>query len=369
MKIEPEIVKELRKLEQEQLQNQPQNIYEFQEKQDTENLEEKTILHILNDNNKNEKSNGIMLGSVEDKYRIIFENYTVGITLVDEKERIVSWNKYAEELFNMNEQDLYLKHVKNLYPPEEWKKIRKHNIRQKGMKYKLETKMIRKGKEPFDAEISLSILRGVGGKITGSVGIIRDITKLKITERKLIESEERYRTIFENSAVAIMLSDQNENIISWNKYTEKLLDMKKEDLYMKPVKSFYPEKEWKKIRSHNVRKKGIQHHLETKMKKKNNIFIDVDISLSVLKNHEGKMVGSIGVIRDITERKLFQKRLKDSEEKYRTIFDNSAVAIMLTDEDEKIISWNKYAEKMLEMNKKDLYMKPVKSLYHQTEWK
>ena len=370
MKDKPDIVKEL--VEDERLGNlscQSVNIYETQEKHKQLDSENDDKLNVIEDHINNEKDSGGLLGSIEEKYRVIFENYAVGITLVDENERIVSWNKYAEELFNMDENDLHLKHVKSLYPDEEWDKIRKHNIRQKGMKYKLETKMIRKGQDPFDAEISLCILRGAHGRVTGSVGIIRDITKLKVTERRLLETEEKYRTIFDNSAVAIMLTDEKENIISWNKYTETLLDMNQEDLNLKPVKSLYPEKEWEKIRSQNIRQKGMQHHLETKMIKKHDQLIDVDVSLSVLKDHKGEIIGSIGVIRDISERKEFDKKLKESEERYRTIFDNSAVAIMLTDEKENIISWNKYAENMLNMNEKDLYKKPVSSLYSPKEWK
>ena len=70
----------------------------------------------------------------------------------------------------MDEKDLHFKHVSILYPPEEWKKIRKQDIRQKGMKYKLETMMIRKGGEPFHAEVSLAVLKGAGGKMASSVG-------------------------------------------------------------------------------------------------------------------------------------------------------------------------------------------------------
>ncbi|EMR75156.1 PAS domain-containing protein [Thermoplasmatales archaeon SCGC AB-540-F20] len=41
----------------------------------------------------------IELGSIEEKYHTLFDNYAVAITLADDEERIVSWNKYAEELF------------------------------------------------------------------------------------------------------------------------------------------------------------------------------------------------------------------------------------------------------------------------------
>jgi len=90
--------------------------------------------------------------------------------------------------------------------------------------------------------------------------------------------------------------------------------MGKDDLYLKPVSSLYPAHEWEKIRAKDVRQKGMQHHLETVMIKKDGTFIDVDISLSVLKDSEGKTTGSIGVIRDITERKKAEEKLKETME-------------------------------------------------------
>lgn len=149
---------------------------------------------------------------------------------------------------------------------------------------------------------------------THAVISINDITDSKTAARERQLAEDKYRTIFENSAVAISMADENECLISWNKFMENLLGMGKEDLYLKPVKSLYPDGHWKKIRSHNVRQKGMQHHLETQMVKKNGELIDVDVSLSVLKNPEGKVIGSIGVISDITERIKAERELKEMME-------------------------------------------------------
>ncbi len=143
---------------------------------------------------------------------------------------------------------------------------------------------------------------------------INDITDSKTAARERQLAEDKYRTIFENSAVAISMADEQERLISWNKFMENLLGMGKEDLYLKPVKSLYPEGHWNTIRGHNVRQKGMQHHLETQMVKKNGELIDVDVSLSVLKNPEGKVIGSIGVIRDITERLKAERELKETME-------------------------------------------------------
>ena len=103
--------------------------------------------------------------------------------------------------------------------------------------------MIRKDVGVFDVEISLCILHGAHGKNVGSIAIIKDITKLKTTENQLKESEMRYRTIFENSAVAITLTDENENIISWNRFTEDLFGFSDKDLFLKPVASLYHAEE------------------------------------------------------------------------------------------------------------------------------
>ena len=136
----------------------------------------------------------------------------------------------------------------------------------------------------------------------------------KKAERQLQLAEERYRTIFENSAVAITVVDGDEHLVSWNKFTEILLGMNREDLYMRPVKSLYPAEEWEKIKNHDVKQKGMQHHLETQILKKDGEVIDVDISLSVLKNPEEKTTLSIGIIRDITERKKAERKLKETME-------------------------------------------------------
>ncbi|MBN2065231.1 MAG: PAS domain-containing protein, partial [Candidatus Thermoplasmatota archaeon] len=134
-----------------------------------------------------------------------------------------------------------------------------------------------------------------------------------------------YQIVFENSAVAIMLTNENEQIISWNKYAEDLLGMKKDDLHLKSVKSLYPKDEWKKIRAENVRQKGMQHHLETKMIRKNDSLLDVDISLSVLKNRDGRVVGSIGVIKDISKQKQVERELKQSEEKFKQLYEKAPI--------------------------------------------
>ena len=247
----------------------------------------------------------------QERYKTIFENSAVGIMMTDEKENIISWNKFTENILQMNKTDLQQKPVQDLYPKEEWTRIRKENIREKGMQHHLETKMYKKDGNTIDVDISVSILKDKNQQIIGSIGVIKDITYQKEAEKALHESQERYKTIFENSAVGIMMTDEKENIISWNKFTENILQMNKTDLQQKPVQDLYPKEEWTRIRKENIREKGMQHHLETKMYKKDGNTIDVDISVSILKDKNQQIIGSIGVFRNVTERKKMESKINE----------------------------------------------------------
>lgn len=146
------------------------------------------------------------------------------------------------------------------------------------------------------------------------VAVINDITEHKKMESEHYLAEERYRLIFENSAVAITIADEQERITSWNKFAEDLLGMEKEDLYLRQVSSLYPTEEWEKIRACDIREKGLQDHLETKMIRNDGRVIDVDVSLSFFKNPEDEIMRSIAIIRDITERRKADEKLKETME-------------------------------------------------------
>jgi len=246
-------------------------------------------------------------------FRLVFDNSAVAITVTDKYEKIIAWNPFAERLLEMDKEDLFNKSVKELYPPQEWRRIRSFRIRRKGFLTNIETKIIKKDGSFLEVNMSISVLKDVQGNVTGAIGILRDITSEKIAERKLKESENKTRVILDNSAAAITLTDKDERIVSWNRFTEQLLGMKKPDLYMKPVSSLYPPEEWKKIRAENIRKLGSKQHLETKAIKKNGQVIDIDLSINILKDTQNNIIGSVGIMQDITEYKKARQMLLEAK--------------------------------------------------------
>ncbi len=246
----------------------------------------------------------------EERFHTIFDNSAVAIMMADKNEKIVAWNPFAAQLLGMSDRELKGRPVKSLYSAEEWKRMRAQNIRKMGMKHHFETRVLNKRGKEIEVDISISVLKDGNGNVTGSIGIMRDITERKKLERARRESEERFRTIFDNSAVAIMMADKNEKIVAWNPFAAQLLGMSDRELKGRPVKSLYSAEEWKRMRAQNIRKMGMKHHFETRVLNKRGKEIEVDISISVLKDGNGNVTGSIGIMRDITERKKLE-RLKE----------------------------------------------------------
>ncbi len=244
MSGKPELIKILGEKEKQGiLQAQPQSDYEEQQMlRESEDETPKKTINEVEDDIKRTKNEG-ELGTIENTYRTIFENYAVAITLVDEKERIVSWNKYAEELLGMDEKELYLKPVSTLYPAEEWTRIRQENVRQKGIKYRMETKMIGKDKASFDVEISICVLKSEKGITVGSVGIIKDISKQKEMEKALEKSEKKFKQLYEKAPVPYHTLSSSGIITDVNEIWCQLLGYRKDEVVGKPIFDFVHETE------------------------------------------------------------------------------------------------------------------------------
>lgn len=140
--------------------------------------------------------------------------------------------------------------------------------------------------------------------------VLRYAIERKKSESSIYIAEEKYRTVFEKSAVAITVTDGQKKIISWNHNAELLLDMSREDLLNRPVSELYPQEQWERIRCYQDEGHSIHDYLETQIIRKDGILVDVGLSISVIKDPDGQITGSIGVLQDISERKRID-RMKD----------------------------------------------------------
>jgi PAS domain S-box-containing protein len=156
------------------------------------------------------------------------------------------------------------------------------------------------------SEVSYSPIRS-GDKIIGVACHARDITERKIAERKLTESESRYRSLVEQASDAISVMDEEGRIIEANTSCEKLYGYKKEELIKLTPQDFIPleDKDSKPLRYPQM-VSGEKSVFERQIKRKDGEILEVEISAR--KTEDNKI---ICIVRDITERKKNELRLTE----------------------------------------------------------
>ena len=277
-------------------------------------------------------------------YKTIFDNSAVAITLTDGQERIVFWNKYAEELLGMKRDDLHMKPVSSLYPPEEWQKIRAENIRQKGIHYHIETKMLKKNNELVDVDISLSVLKNKEGTVIGSIGLIKDITDRKRAEEKLGSEHSLLQTLLDAIPDSIYFKDENSRFILVNKAKASHSHIQPSDMMGKTDYDFLPATDAQKVFEDDQKIMQTGTALINKIEK----LTHSDGSekwLSVTKlpryNTQGKIIGTMGISREVTEWKIAENQSMRNYELLQTLLDNVPDSIYFKDEWNRFILVNK----------------------------
>ena len=171
-------------------------------------------------------------------------------------------------------------------------------------------------------------------------------------ERNKVEELERYRRIFENLLDGIITLDLNGNVTSANNVVLSY-GYEEEELIGKNVLEFITEKYWPMIHEHLVDlREGKSAQGEVELKTKQGILM-AEFRSSPIKE-EGEIIGFLSVIRDITEMKRAEQRLRESEERLRQLIEYAPDAIYITDLYGNFIDGNKQAEQMVGYKKEEL---------------
>ncbi|MFX0015942.1 MAG: PAS domain S-box protein [Promethearchaeota archaeon] len=144
------------------------------------------------------------------------------------------------------------------------------------------------------------------------LGIVTDITSLIQTQEELKRSEERYRMLIDLSPDAIILTDLNSKIVMVNDRAVKLYGATDEkELIGRNIFEFIVSEDHE-FATQNIQrllKTGSIRNLEYSMIKKDQAIFPADLSVAVIFDRMGNPTNFIGILRDITERKLAEEKL------------------------------------------------------------
>jgi len=293
----------------------------------------------------------------KEKYRHLFENSPDFVGLVDLKGNLIDCNNRVEDFLSIHKkEDIIRKNFREIF-----------SINEKN-KYVIPLfeeiyKSILKGEipEPIEFKLYRTIgrflwlnLRGTLIDIEGKKliqFIIQNITEKKEAVQKLKESEEKYKNLVENGQEGVWAVDENDNTIFVNPKICEMLGYNKDEMMGKNLDLFLEDSMMELINSYRKRReKGLKDTYELEFLKKDGTIIQTSVKAAPILKENGEFKGSFAYINDISNKKIAEKKLKESEKKFRSIFEAIPDLYFLVDNNTTILDYKGKEE--------DLYLPP-----------
>ncbi|MCL6501024.1 MAG: PAS domain S-box protein, partial [Candidatus Pacearchaeota archaeon] len=172
-------------------------------------------------------------------------------------------------------------------------------------------------------------------------GIAIDVTKRKKIEDALLKSEKRYRSLIKTAPVVIYTLSLDGKITSLNPKFEEFTGWSRKEWLGKPFDALiHPDDLPLAIETYQRILRGEKlPSYELRIRSKSGEYLVGEFtSVPIIEN--GKILGEFGVVQDITERKSIENALKESEELFRSIVENSHDTILIIDDAFRIIYAN-----------------------------
>lgn len=240
-------------------------------------------------------------------------------------------------------------------------------LKKKTLNDEIELRKIKKDGTLLYTNVRTKLVDDEMGKISEIRITSRDITEKKETQIILEAHEEKYRSLTLNLNVGLYRSTPDEVgvFLEVNPAFIKMMGYpSKKNLMATPVNALYVSSEDRKRLQKKLMSKGFVKSREVELKKKNGQRFIASISTVVSHDVHGNPLYYDGIVEDITERKLVENSVKESENKYRTLFNFSPNGILIEDTEGIILDVNPAFCQILNYTREELVGMNIRNLTH-----
>ncbi len=289
----------------------------------------------------------------EEKFQNIFESVADGLIYLDRSGKILDVNRKAVEIFGGSKEELLGKRFTKIgiFSFREIPALMRNFASMlRGKKVTVNVTFKNKDEQVISLECSSSLMKA-GNKSMIAV-VARDVTERKRADGALQESEERYRLLFEQSPIAISITAPDGKFIDTNKAVQKIFGYSEEEFKKINVADLYEKPKHRNALLEAIKQHGAVADFSAGLKRKDGTSIEA--LLNVSRVHIGGNSFLQTTVQDITERKRAEKRIRESEEKFRTLAEESPDMIFVNAKD-RVVYANRKSEELMGYTREEFY--------------
>ena len=279
-----------------------------------------------------------VLQESEEQFRSTFEHAGVGIVHVAPNGQFLRMNKLFCDIFGHSEDKMLKLTFQDITHSDELEidtNLANQLLDGKIKTYTIEKRYLKEDGTVIWVNLTISIVHKPEGGPKYFICIAENITERKQMEQTLQESEQRFRTISNTANEGIIMVDNAGNISFWNKAAERIFGYSSEEavgesLHKLVIPSHLQERLLEGFKRFRNTGQGpfVGRTVELTAIKKDGTELPIEHSISAVKL-KGKW-HAVGIIRDITERKQAEEKVKQSLVKLKTAMNGTISALALT---------------------------------------
>ncbi|MBN1432297.1 MAG: PAS domain S-box protein [Methanomicrobiaceae archaeon] len=321
-------------------------------------VDDRTIVH-RDDSGKPVMFEGVLMDiteskELEEELRLSNEKYSTLFTMNPDaialstvaEGKILEVNGRFEDLTGIPRSELIGKSVNDIlfYKDPGDREAYISEITEKGSVTNFEVVLFGAGQRTVYTEMSGRLVDIGGQKCI--LTIIHDITEQRLIREKIRESEERFRAVSEAAIDSIIIIDSDSTVVFWNKAAERMFGYPAEEILGKRFIDIGVPEELKskpKAVFQSLKEEKMHPFLNnilnfTLMKKGGKKF-PVEVSTSAVKIRDSWFI--VAIIRDVTERRKYEEKLRVSSAKFKNTFNSIQDALYIIDRDYTIVNINR----------------------------
>ncbi|MBG9451682.1 histidine kinase [Cytobacillus firmus] len=276
----------------------------------------------------------------------LFSHSKDGILIFDSEETIVDVNPSFAESIKMDKQQLIGRSLCEIVPENKHFKLEKQKELLKKNNSVRGILPVYSGSSIIEFDFATSTLNESGLFMC----ILRDVTSKRRLERKVKKNEELYADLFIEALDGIIFWCSNGEIIDANEAACRIFECTHDELIKRQVKDFVYEKSerYRNIVKEMFIKGSIRDELVFLMPNGQFKSLEFTVKLNSVEGYH------MTIFRNVSERHAMEKSLRESEQKFRMVFEGALEGILLWNDQFQIVDINQSGQRMLQMSKEDL---------------